>query len=143
MTVATRRGSRSQASEEAVAAARVVLGLTIGVGFMAAAMGAATGDPISLVVVPTLVLVASLAFVSRSDRAVMVAGMAGVAVWLVLLPQAHAEAMLAPLAMIVLCLAIALGPDRLLGWIGRDVRGRASVEAPPDDGWIEETRPDA
>ena len=133
MTLVTRRRSRTPVSEEAVAAARVVLGLTIGVGLMAAAMGAATQAPIVVIALPTLVLLVAVA-----RGIVPLAGWAGVAVWTVLLPSAHDEALLAPLAMIVLCLAIAIGPERMLSWIGRDVVGRAEVESRRPEGWIEE-----
>ena len=80
MTVVTRRRSRTPASEEAIAAARLVL-----------------------------------------------------------LPSAQGEAMLAPLAMIVLCAAIAIGPDRLVSWVVEDVGGRRGSSPPrPAQGWIEE-----
>ncbi|MGH2418018.1 MAG: hypothetical protein ACRDFY_06765 [Candidatus Limnocylindria bacterium] len=133
MTLATRRRSRTPVSEEAVAAARVVLGLTIGVGLMAAAMGAATEGPIVVIALPTLVLLAAVA-----RGMVPLAGWAGVAVWAVLLPPAHDEALLAPLAMIVLCLAIAIGPERMLSWIGRDAVGQRDADARGPQGWIEE-----
>jgi hypothetical protein len=133
MTPATRRRSRTAVPEEAVAAARVVFGLTIGVGLMAAAMGAATEGPIVVIALPTLVVLAAVA-----RGMVPLAGWAGVAVWSVVMPSAHDEALLAPLAMIVLCLAIAIGPDRLLAWIGRDLGGHARGDEPPAQGWIEE-----
>lgn len=133
MTLATRRHSRTPVSEEAVAAARVVLGLTIGVGLMTAAMGAATEGPIVVIALPTLVLLAAVA-----RGMVPLAGWAGVAVWAVLLAPAHDEALLAPLAMIVLCLAIAIGPERMLSWVHRDVVGHADADVRRPDGWIEE-----
>ena len=133
MTLATRRRSRSPASEEAIAAVRVVLALTIAVGGMAAVMGAGTGLPLIVAAVPTVALVIALMI-----GAVPLAGWAGVAVWAVLLPSAHGEAILAPLAMIALCLAIAIGPERLTSWIGRDVSGRNAEDERKDEGWIEE-----
>ena len=133
MTLATRRRSRSPVSEEAAAGARVVLGLTIGVGAMAAAMGAATEGPITVIALPTLVL---LFAVVRGN--VPLAGWAGIAVWATLLPSAHDEALLAPLAMIVLCLAIAIGPERMLSWIGRDAVGHHDADDRRPQGWIEE-----
>jgi hypothetical protein len=133
MTLATRRSSRSPVSEEAAAGARVVLGLTIGVGAMAAAMGAATDGPMVVIAAPTLVLLGALV-----RGSVPLAGWAGIAVWATLLPSAHDEALLAPLAMIVLCLAIAIGPERLLSWIGRDAVGHRDTGDPPAKGWIEE-----
>jgi len=133
MTLATRRRSRSPASEEAIAAVRVILALTIAVGGMAAVMGAGTGLPLIVAAVPTVALVIALMI-----GAVPLAGWAGVAVWAVLLPSAHGEAILAPLAMIALCLAIAIGPERLTSWIGRDVSGRNAEDERKDEGWIEE-----
>jgi hypothetical protein len=133
MTPAMRRRSRTPVSEEAAAAARVVLGLTVGVGGMAAVMGAAVAEPIVVVGLPTIVLIAAII-----RGATSFAGWCAVAVWATLLPSAHGEAILAPLAMIVLCLALAIGPDRLLAWIGRDLGGRAPGDEPPAQGWIEE-----
>lgn len=130
MTLATRRRRRSPVSEEAAAAARLVLALSIAVGGMAAVMGAVSGNSIVLVAVPVLTLVIVLA-----RGAVSLAGWAGVAVWAAILPSANGEALLAPLAMIVLCLAIAIGPDRLSTWVGRDVAGTG---AHSPEGWIEE-----
>jgi len=132
MTLATRRRSRRPVSEEAAAGARVVLGLTIGVGAMAAAMGAATEEPIVVIAAPTLMLLVALV-----GGRVSMAGWAGIAVWATLLPSAHDEALLAPLAMIVLCLAIAIGPERMLSWIGRDAVGHRADDRHPQ-GWIEE-----
>jgi hypothetical protein len=131
MTVAGRRPARRRVSEEAVAAARVVLGLTIAVGGMASAMGATTGDALMAVAIPTLVAI--LGVLRHSPT---VAGWAGAGMWLLLLPHAHGEALLAPLTMAVLCVAIAVGPDRFAGWIGRDFAGGRARRR--QDGWIEE-----
>ena len=133
MTLATRPRSRTPVSEEAVAAARVVLGLTVGVGGMAALMGWGNEQSIVVIALPVLVLVIAIV-----RGAVPVAGWAGVVVWATLLPSAHGEAVLAPIAMMVLCLAIAIGPDRLGSWIGRDVAGRHEAEERQSEGWIEE-----
>lgn len=133
MTLASRGRSRSPVSDEAAAGARVVLGLTIGVGAMAAAMGAATDGLIMVIAAPTIVLLVALV---RGN--VALAGWAGMAVWATLLPSAHDEALLAPLAMIVLCLAIAIGPERLLSWIGRDAVGLRDADDRLSNGWIEE-----
>jgi hypothetical protein len=59
-------------------------------------------------------------------------------VWAALLPSANGEALLAPIAMIVLCLAIAIGPDRLSSWVGRDGSGSARTGPEAEEGWIEE-----
>jgi hypothetical protein len=133
MSIASRRRSRSPVSEEAGAAARVVLGLTVAVGFLAAAMGLAAEGPVMVIGLPTLVLLFAIV-----RGIVPLAAWAGVAVWATLLPSAHDEALLAPIAMIVLCLAIAIGPDRMLAWIGRDVVGRPDADARQPQGWIEE-----
>jgi len=133
MTLATRRRSGRPASDEAVAAARVVLGLTIGVGGMAAIMGAGSDQLLVIIALPTIVLVVALL-----RRAVPVAGWAGAGVWAALLPSAQGEAILAPLAMVVLCLAIAIGPDRLASWIGHDFAGLRDDEGRAPEGWIEE-----
>jgi hypothetical protein len=131
MTLATRPRSHAPVSEEALAAARVVLGMTVGVGGMAALIGWGSDQPIAVIALPVVVLVIAIV-----RGAVPVAGWAGVAVWATLLPSAHGEALLAPIAMIVLCLAIAIGPDRLGSWVGRDVAGRRRDDEP--EGWIEE-----
>jgi hypothetical protein len=139
MAVVTGRGTRRSASDEADAFVRVVLGLSLGVGGMAAALGAATGSPILLVALPTAILLGARVLGSDS-----VAGWAGAAVWVALLPPAHEEAMLGPLAMIVLCVAVALGPERLLAWASDQLLARRGGEpAVPRPrrtpvGWIEE-----
>ena len=114
-----------------MAAARVVIGLTIAVGGMASAMGAATGEPLVAVAIPTLAAMGGALRHSPS-----LAGWAGAAVWLTLLPHARGEGLIAPLAMTVLCAAIAVGPDRFAGWIGRDFSGGRDRRR--EDGWIEE-----
>jgi hypothetical protein len=132
MTAAT-RPSRRQVSEETVAAARVVLGLTIAVGGMAGTIGIVNGQPMGLIAIPSaILLVAILA------RAVVPAGWAGAVVWAGILPAAHAEAVIGPLAMIAACLAIAIGPERLASLVARDVRGSRPPDDAPGAGWIEE-----
>jgi F0F1-type ATP synthase assembly protein I len=134
VTFTTRRPRGRAVSDEADAFVRVVLGLTIAVGAMTAAFGAASGGPIVLVALPTVVLLA--ARVRGSDA---LAGWLAATVWIALLPFAHGEALLAPLAMIVLCLAVALGPARLLSWVGYDLIGHREDDVPrPAGGWIEE-----
>jgi hypothetical protein len=100
---------------------------------MAAAMGAATEEPIVVIAAPTLVLLVALV-----GGRVSMAGWVGIAVWATLLPSAHDEALLAPLAMMVLCLAIAIGPDPLLSWVGRDAVGHREATDRQATGWIEE-----
>jgi hypothetical protein len=125
---------RTAYGEDAEAAVRAVFGLTVGVGGLAAAMAAAAGE-LPLVALPTLALLGLLLFGASIVGAAYAAG----GVWLVLLPLAQGEALLVPLTMIVLCLAIALGPDRLLAWVARDATpGRGPARVTGDEGWIEE-----
>jgi hypothetical protein len=132
MTVAGQRPARRQASEEVVAAARVVLGLTIAVGGMATLIGAATGQSAALLLaVPTVALGLGIGL-----HRLWLAGWAGVGVWLLLLPSAHGEALLAPVAMTVMCAAVAIGPGRFAGWVGRDFAGGRVARR--GDAWIEE-----
>ena len=133
MTLATRPRSRTPVSEEAAAAARVVLGLTVAVGGLAALIGWVNDDSIAVIALPVLVLLLAIV-----RGAISVAGWTGVAVWATLLPSAHGEALLAPIAMMVLCLAIAIGPDRLGSWVGRNVAVRHAADEPQPAGWIEE-----
>jgi hypothetical protein len=133
MTLATRPRSGTPVSEEAEAVARVVLGLTVVVGAMAALIGWGSEQPIALIALPALVLVIAIVF-----GKVPMAGWAGVAVWATLLPAVQGEAILAPIAMIVPCLAIAIGPDRLASWVTRNVAGRREAEDRQPEGWIEE-----
>ena len=121
--------------EEIEAAERAVLGLSAAVGAMAAATSATGGDPLALVGVPTFILVILLA--RGHHRA---AAYAAVAVWLPFLTRAPVEALIVPLAMSFVCLAIAIGPERLLSWIRDDFGGHADDGPPGDRGWIEDTR---
>jgi len=133
MTLATRPRSRTPVSEEASAAARVILGMTVAVGGLAALIGWGNEESIALIALPVLVLVIAIV-----RGAVGVAGWAGVAVWATLLPYAHGEALLAPIAMMVLCLATAIGPDGLASWVGRNVAVGHHVDESRTAGWIEE-----
>ncbi len=133
MALATRPRSRRPVSEEAEAAARLILGVTAGVGGLAALIGWGSEQSIAVIAVPVLALALAIA-----RNAVPVAGWAGFAVWGTLLPSAHGEALLAPIAMMVLCLAIAIGPDQLASWLGRNIAGGRDPEARQPAGWIEE-----
>jgi hypothetical protein len=126
-------------SEEAAAATTIVLGLSAAVGGMAGGIGLVSGSGLGWLVAPTAVLLAMLA-----TGRIINAAWSGVVLWAGLLPHARADAMLGPLLMIVACLAIALGPDRLLAIVLRDLDVRA---AKPDRapragrdavGWIED-----
>jgi hypothetical protein len=125
-------GSRVAYGEDAVAAIRALFGLTGAVGGLLAVMGLAVGD-VPFIAVPTLALLGSL--LTRAP--IEWAGWAALAVWMLLLPSTPGEALIAPLAMIVTCLAIVLGPDRMAAWISRDATASPRSNPTPD-GWIEE-----
>jgi len=135
MRLPTAAGHRTAYGEDAEAAVRAVFGLTAGVGGLSAAVAAAT-DQLPLTAIPTLVLLACL----LGGVPIFVAAYAAASVWLVIVPAAPGEALLVPLTMIVVCLAIALGPDRLLSWIARDA-APAPSQADGEEGWIEEDHP--
>ena len=128
----TAAGPRTAYGEDAEAAVRALFGLTAGVGGFAAVI-ALVADQLPLTAVPTLVLIGCLLV----GAPVVVAAYGAASVWLVLLPAAPGEALLVPLTMIVLCLAVAVGPDRLLSWLARDA-APASEGGRADEGWIEE-----
>ena len=123
---------RSGISEERIAATRLVLGLSAAVGGMAGVIGVVGGQSTAWLLLPTIGLLAGLV-----ARRVLVAAWAGVALWLLVLPHAHAEAMLGPLIMLVACLAIAMGPERLATMVARDWHGTRPAESDPA-GWIED-----
>ena len=133
MTVGLGRPANRPASEEAVAATRVVLALTAAVGGMAGAISFASAGPIAWIVLPVVGLL--LSGLARSRQA---AAACGAVVWVGLLPHAHLEAMLGPLAMAAACVAIAVGPDRLAAMVARDFRGERADGPPAPTGWIEE-----
>jgi hypothetical protein len=133
MAASTGRRTRARASEEVVAVARVVVAATLGVGGMASAIGLSSGDPVALIGIPTLVL-----GVAVLRHWISVIGWSSAAIWALLVPHAREEALVAPLAMLVLSLGIAIGPERLLAWLGRDVAATREPVRGADDGWIEE-----
>ena len=125
-------GSHSAYGEDAEAAVRALFGLTAGIGGFAAVIALVAGQ-LPLTAIPALGLVGCLLF----GTSVVVAAYVAATVWLVLLPAAQGEALLVPLTMIVLCLAVAVGPDRLLSWLARDA-APGSEDDGAGEGWIEE-----
>jgi len=122
---------RTTYGEDAEAVVRAIFGVTVAVGTVGAVMLAATGQ-LPFIGLPTLLLLGCLVL----GAPVAGAAYAAAAVWLVLAPIAHGEALLAPVAMVIGCLAIALGPERLLSWLAHDFApgpGRAAER----EGWIE------
>jgi hypothetical protein len=61
---------------------------------------------------------------------------AAIVVWSAILLRTEGWAIVPPLMMIVLCLALAIGPDRLLDWVGDEWAGRRVRD--PEAGWIED-----
>jgi hypothetical protein len=125
-------GSPVTYGEDAVAAIRALFGLTGAVGGLLAVMGLAVGD-VPFIAVPTLALLGCL----MTRAPLEWAGWAAFGVWVMLVPSTPGEALVAPLAMIVTCLAIVLGPDRMAAWITRDATASPRSN-PVQDGWIEE-----
>ncbi len=119
MVVTQRPRHRRAASEEMVAATRLVLGLSAAVGSVAGTIGLVTAQPLALLAIPSAILLVCLVL-----GATPVGAWAAALMWAGILPSAHAEAMLGPLLMIVACAAIAIGPDRLIALAWRDFGGR-------------------
>ena len=126
---------RTSVPEEVEAAERSVLGLTAGVGGTATLISIMVGDPLALVGVPSLV-----AFILLARGATIPAAWAAMAAWLVFATRAPNEAIVVPLVMAIVCLAIAIGPERFGGWVRDDMGGSHAREPEPDpgQGWIEE-----
>ena len=124
---------RASVPEEIEAAERSVLGLTAGVGGMATLISLVIGDPLAVVGVPSLV---TFALIVRG--ATVPAAWAALAAWLVLATRAPNEAIVVPILMAVVCLAIAIGPERFGVWVRDDVGGSHGGEPEPEQGWIEE-----
>lgn len=115
MTGTARRGP---ASEEATALTRVVMGLTVAVGGLAGIIGLVSWEPMALLGLPAFALLALLV----AGRPVA-AAWAAAGFWAAMLPVARGEGMIGPLVMIVVCAAIAVGPDRFSQLVERDVLG--------------------
>jgi hypothetical protein len=92
-----------------------------------------THGSLALVAVPTLVLLGMLAARSATNAAYSAA-----ALWILIVPMAQGVAILAPLMMVVLCLAFAVGPERLADWVHDEWTGRESTDPPDEAAWIED-----
>jgi hypothetical protein len=132
MGTLTAAGRRTAYGEDAQAIVRALLGLTAGAGAFAAAAAASTGQ-LPLIGIPTLAL---LGFLLAGASIAWAASAAG-SIWVLLLPAASSEGILVPLTMIVVCLGLAIGPERLLSWLVRDA-APGSAPRVEDRGWIEE-----
>jgi len=116
------------------AASSVVLAVTAGVGVMIVLLFAAQGM-VNPVAVPTAALLVSI-----GRHAVVASAWFSLVAWAMLLPLALGMAIVAPLMMIVICLALAIGPERVLAWLGAHA-GLSSPRADADPGmvgWIED-----
>jgi hypothetical protein len=118
-------------SDEGAAVVRVVMAVTAASAAMLGLLQVVDETP-PVVLAPALLLLVTLA---RGNRPVD-AWAAG-AVWAVMLPLAAGIAILAPILMLAICVAIAVGPERIIEWIRGDWSGRASTP-PARTGWIEE-----
>ena len=131
--VATIR-ARPGGSEEGDAVYRAVMAVTAASGAMIAAFAVPLGD-IPLTAVPTLVVL-----VAMGRHLPAVAAWAGVALWVLVLPMAQGIGVVAPATMGVVCLAFAIGPDRLLDWVRDEWIGREDEAVTLPAGWIEDDR---
>ena len=127
-------GSRAQRSEEGDALYRVVMAITAASGGMIAIFAVAQGD-VPLTAAPTLVLL--IALLRRTPD---LAAWSGVVLWALVLPMGHGIGILAPAAMAVVCLAFAIGPERLLDWVRDEWIGREDGAVTHPAGWIEDDR---
>jgi hypothetical protein len=116
------------------AASSVVLAVTAGVGVMIVLLSAAQGD-LSPIVLPTAGLLVGI-----GRHAPVASAWFALVAWMTLLPLALGVAIVAPLMMIVVCLALAIGPERVLAWAETHLR----LTTPRGDtdqamaGWIED-----
>ena len=126
---------RSSGSEEGDAVYRAVMAVTAVSGAMIGLFALPVGD-LPLTIVPAAVLL-----VAMSRGIPVVAAWAGVALWLLVMPMARGIGILAPATMTVVCLAFAIGPDRLLEWVRDEWIGREGDAVTLPTGWIEDDRP--
>ena len=126
----------SPMGEAEIAAASVVLALTATVGAMVSLLTAVQGS-VALIALPTAALLVCMA----RHRTVASAWWA-LAAWATLLPMAMGMGTVAPMLMMVVCLCLAIGPERVAGWAGE----RMKISPPATDpgsslepvGWIED-----
>jgi hypothetical protein len=119
-------------SEESAAAYGAVMALSAASGGMVSLIEVTHGS-LALVAVPTLVLLGMLAARSATNAAY-----AAAALWILIVPMAQGVAILAPLMMVILCLAFAVGPERLTDWVHDEWTGRESTDPPDEAAWIED-----
>jgi hypothetical protein len=113
--------------EEWAAARGVLVAVTAATGAMLSAFALVAEEP-PLAAAPAL-LVAVGGRVHLRDS---VCGAAGAGIWLLVALHAHAEALVAPLLMAMAWIAVAIGPERLWGWIRAEWAGREGQPGQPD-----------
>ena len=119
-------------SEEGAAAFGAVMALSAASGGMVSVIEVTHGSLV-LVAVPTLLLLGALVARNATLSAYAAAGL-----WILIVPMAHGVAVLAPLMMVVLCLAFAVGPERMADWVRDEWTGRESGEPADEAAWIED-----
>jgi len=132
MVDACRSAAIRHRSEEAGAAISVVLAVTASSALMIGVFQAVSGS-LPLVAAPAAAVILALA-IGRTDAALW----ASVAAWVVITPLAPGIGIAAPLFMITLCGALAIGPDRAIDWMAGDWTGRRVAESSTSAGWIED-----
>ena len=120
--------------EEERAASSVVLAVTAAVGVMLVLLSAVHGT-FAPIAVPTAALLIAMA-----RRAPEASAWCALVAWSTLLPMGDGTGVIAPVLMILICLALAIGPDRVLAWIEAHVRlgSSATTTDPQAMGWIED-----
>jgi hypothetical protein len=132
MVATGRRTTIRHRSEEAGALVSAVLALTASAAAIIAVFHAVSGT------VPVVALPAAAILVALAARREQAALWAATAAWVVITPLAHGNGILAPMLMVALTAAFAIGPDRALAWIAHDWSGSRPDDESPASGWIEE-----
>jgi hypothetical protein len=129
----------SAMGEEELAAASALLAVSAATGVMVAMFAGIDGE-LSLMLVPSLLLLGAMA-----AHRTIASAWAAVAIWVLLLPMATGSAIVAPLMMGSLCATLAIGPDRVGEWLFERPsvpavdEAEAEADAPREPpGWIEE-----
>jgi hypothetical protein len=126
----------SPMGEAEIAAASVVLALTATVGGMVSLLTAVQGS-VPLIALPTAALLVSMA-----RHATVASAWWALAAWAALLPMAMSMGIVAPMLMMVVCLGLAIGPERVAGWVGERMKispPATDPEGTPESvGWIED-----
>lgn len=141
-------GRATVVGEDTQALARFVFGLTLGVGAMAAVAAAFTGQLTILTAVPTVVLAVMLRRWRGDELPHPLAGYSAALVWLVICTVTRGDTLVVPLGMAAISVTLAVGPQRVADWLGRQWVRDPDVPPSPAGGdadaardavgWIEE-----